>query len=90
MSKEKLFEKNCTRVREIYGIDKNDHSYNIHHVIFKRDVKKDKGMWKGFNINQLSNLIPLKREEHDRLHRIVDNLENYASMPKKRKRKRRR
>ena len=88
MSKESI-KANYQRVYEIYGIDPNDKRYNIHHIVFKRDVKK--GLMKDFDVNQRSNLIPLKKEIHNSLHKRVDEMEHYHhnDMPKRRKKRRR-
>ena len=62
------YQENKSRVREIYGIDPKDRSVNVHHIVFRSDdVDIDK--------NEKSNLIPLKIEDHDELHRRIQQLE---------------
>ena len=86
MSKESI-KRNYARVYEIYGIEPNDRRYNIHHIVFKRDCKS--GLMKNFDVNQLSNLIPLRKEQHAELHRRVDLIEHYHHDTNKKKKKRR-
>lgn len=86
MNKESI-KANYKRVYEIYGIDPHDPRYNIHHMVFKRDVKS--GLMKDFDVNKISNLIPLLKEDHAQLHKKVDLMENYHNqMPRRRKRRR--
>jgi len=87
MSKESI-KANYKRVYEIYGIDPKDKRYNIHHIVFKRDCKK--GLMKNFEVNKISNLIPLRRGEHAELHRRVDLMEHFSGGTPKKNRKRRR
>jgi hypothetical protein len=86
MGKEKL-KANYRRVYEIYGIDPRDHSYNIHHIIMKREVKS--GLMKNFDVNKISNLIPLLKEDHAKLHKRIDLMEHYHGGTAKKKKKRR-
>ena len=87
MSKESL-KKSYARVYEIYGIEPNDRRYNIHHIVFKRDCKK--GLMKDFDVNKISNLIPLRKEQHASLHKRVDLVEHYHHDTNKKKKRRRR
>lgn len=67
------FKENVERVYEIYGIPTRlRRRYSIHHIVFKSDKKYP--WFKNFDINQKSNLCPLTREEHRRLHRLVEEL----------------
>lgn len=86
MSKESL-KKSYARVYEIYGIEPNDRRYNIHHIIMKREVKS--GLMKNFDVNQISNLIPLLKEDHAKLHKRIDLMEHYHGGTAKKKKKRR-
>lgn len=70
---------NSLRVREIYGVAPNDHRYNIHHIIFRSDVDNRPELFKGFDVDQVSNLCPLLRHQHEQLH------EGLKSLPKERK-----
>lgn len=59
------------RVYEIYGISKQERKkYSCHHCIFKSD-KKNYPEFKDFDIDKISNLTPLLREDHRRLHEKV-------------------
>jgi len=86
MSKESI-KRNYARVYEIYGIEPNDRRYNIHHIVYKRDCKS--GLMKNFDVNQISNLCPLKKEDHADLHRRVDLIEHYHHDTNKKKKKKR-
>ena len=86
MSKESL-KKSYARVYEIYGIEPNDRRYNIHHIIMKREVKS--GLMKNFDVNKISNLIPLLKEDHAKLHKRIDLMEHYHGGTAKKKKKRR-
>jgi hypothetical protein len=60
---------NGTKVRlfEIYGIPKEKRKlYSVHHIIFKSDRRNP--LFKDFDVNKISNLCPLLRKEHRRLH----------------------
>lgn len=69
------------RVREeVYlqaGLKKKDKkTHNIHHIIFKSDLKKGL-VDKHFPICDRSNLIPLDKETHATLHQIVETTPAY-------------
>ena len=71
------YAENKERVYEIYGIPPEERrKYSIHHIIFKNDVRQQPGIWKGFKVNKLSNLCPLRRWDHRELHRKVAEMEN--------------
>jgi len=54
----------------------------------KREVKS--GLMKNYDVNQISNLIPLLKEDHAKLHKKIDIMEHYHhnDMPKRRKKRR--
>lgn len=69
---ERTLKKN--RVYEIYGIPKEERkNYQIHHIVFKEDKRHNPQLWKGFDIDKIANLYPLKKEEHKRLHDIINH-----------------
>ena len=86
MSKER-YQKNRERVYEIYGIDIKDRNYNCHHIVFKEDVRRGHV---DTNVDDKGNLIPMRKDEHARLHEKINKneVEVYDSR-KYRKRKRR-
>lgn len=66
-----------SRVYDIYRIPKKERrQYQIHHIVFRSDVKKDPQLWKGFDVEKIANLYPLKITEHKRLHKMIDDMEN--------------
>jgi len=68
---ERLYTHNRAEVFEDCGLKPRDKkTYNCHHIIHKRDAKKKE--LTGFNVNQKSNLIPLREDIHERLHQIID------------------
>jgi len=68
---ERLYTHNRQIVFEECGLKSKDKkTHNCHHVIHKRDLKRQD--LKDFNVNDKSNLIPLKTDIHDRLHQIID------------------
>jgi hypothetical protein len=78
MSKEKSrYLDNKKRVMEIYGVDPEDRSFNIHHIIFKSDFQGGgvaESVDKGY-MNSKANLIPLPVNEHKRLHERVEDID---------------
>lgn len=88
MSSKETYKENCRRVREIYGIGVNDSSVNVHHIIQRSDKKKHPELWRDYNINQKSNLIPLKREIHQQVHDLINAMEP-PDQPKHRRKHRR-
>lgn len=75
MTADKEYKRNRTRAFEIYGVKPNDPNYNCHHIIFRSDVHKYPELWVGFNVNQVSNLCPLKIRDHARVHEMVNIME---------------
>jgi hypothetical protein len=59
------YKENRNRVREIYGISPKDRSVNTHHILFKSEGGSD----------DKSNLYPMKVEDHEALHRRIQQLE---------------
>jgi len=77
MSKERRrYLKNKRRVLKIYGISPKNHSYDIHHIVFRSDAANRNSPLYGFDVDQLSNLCPLLRKEHQRLHKLIERIEN--------------
>ena len=64
MSKEQ-YKENRTRVFEIMNLDPKDRRYNCHHEQFRSEGGSD----------DISNLFPLKVEDHDKLHKRIQELE---------------
>jgi hypothetical protein len=82
------YRRNSLRVREIYGVDANDHGYNIHHIIQRSDYKRNRRLYDQnspnghFNIDQVSNLCPVTLAEHDWINQKIN-----ADMPSVRHKK---
>lgn len=71
MDKEKeIYLEARNRVFEIYGKNPKDKRYNCHHNIGRAEAKELIG--KDFEINQLSNLIPMRIETHAQLHKRIE------------------
>jgi len=70
MTEKEIYLQNRNRVFEIYGINPNNKNYNCHHIICKHDrgdlVPLD------YDIDQVSNLIPIKKTDHEELHHRLD------------------
>lgn len=74
------YKENRERVKEIYGVDPKDRSFDCHHIVFKSDdVDIDK--------NEKSNLYPTKKEDHREIHRRISELEQGIKHEKRRKNK---
>jgi hypothetical protein len=67
------YKANRERAYEIYGIDLTDKNYNCHHIVTHED-KKNGLVPQNFDINCLSNLIPLKIRDHVSLHNKINAL----------------
>lgn len=76
--------RNKIRVFELYGIDIKDKKYNCHHQVFRRDII-DGLVPSDYDIDGKANLIPLHiRNEHEPLHRLVEDRQDYNVKKKKR------
>lgn len=71
--KEKLSNKTRKEVFTDCGVvyKKRNGRYNIHHDIFKSDVKR-RLVPRNFPVNEKRNLTPLPIEVHNELHKIVE------------------
>ena len=59
------------RVYEIYGIPKWERKkYSVHHIVFKSDPRNHPE-FRNFDVNKISNLCPLLKEDHKELHEKV-------------------
>ena len=76
MGKEKLLEENRQRVFEIMGIDPNDPHYNCHHIVFRNDFAENPSLDRR-QVDDKSNLFPLTVEEHERLHKKIEEREGH-------------
>ena len=65
MSKEQ-YRENRTRVFEIMNLDPKDRRFNCHHY---KQFRSEGGS------DDISNLFPLKVEDHDKLHRRIQEIE---------------
>lgn len=73
MSKEE-YKKNRDRVFEIMGVSPDNPDYNCHHSkIYRREAKKDKAL--RADLDKIDNLFPLRKEEHERLHKLEEGQE---------------
>lgn len=82
MSKEQ-YNQNRRRVFEIMEIAPENRNYNCHHIVFKSDnlLPEDR-------LNDKSNLFPLSKADHERLHRLIEGREGGLPKPTRgRKRK---
>lgn len=68
------YQANRTRVFEIYGLDPNDQRYNCHHILFREDFREHPEWDKSYQDSK-ANLCPLTVEDHQRLHEMVDGIE---------------
>ena len=75
------YKENRKRVYQIYNIDIDDKSYNCHHIITRQDFKIGL-VSSDYDINAVSNLIPMKLRDHNKLHRDLYFTEK-NSLPKK-------
>jgi hypothetical protein len=82
------YQENKARVKEIYGVEDED-GVNVHHICDRANAKKGK-FGKDFDVNDKSNLIPLKVEDHDALHRRIQELEGQIEKEGRKGSKRRR
>jgi hypothetical protein len=73
MSKEE-YKQNRERVYEIYEVDIHDRRYNCHHIIGRHEYQTNKRFWDDgsangeFDVDGKGNLIPLRKEDHERIH----------------------
>lgn len=90
MSKEEYF-RNCDRVYDIYGIPKRERGskYTIHHCVMKSDYKYGLVANDGKRDN-VENLYPLPAEQHNQLHRKLENMGEDWNGGRQLKRRRRR
>lgn len=58
------------------GIPKKERGtvYDVHHIVTRSDVKENPELWADFNVNEASNLFPIPRKDHERLHRKIDQM----------------
>ena len=72
MNEKDKYLQNKAEVYRIYGISLRNKNYNCHHIIFRSDV----GILvpSDYDVNAVSNLIPLRKETHQRLHDRVELL----------------
>jgi len=69
------YEANKYRVYEIYGIPPSErHKYSMHHIWFKSDGPH--WYYGDKFIDRKSNLYPLKKTAHSKLHLRVERMEN--------------
>lgn len=86
-NKEKqIYQANRDRVFEIYGIDPKDRRYSAHHIIFRSDFEKPNNFPEGYQDSK-ANLYPLTIEEHERLHKKIEEREGHIIYQAHRKRR---
>lgn len=81
MTEKQRYLQNRSRVFEIYGIDPNDRSYDCHHIVHRSDIGNL--VSSDFDVHAVSNLIPMKVEDHQQLHtrlNFVDSQESSATL----------
>jgi hypothetical protein len=66
---------NRHKVFGMYGINYRDSSYNCHHIVTKNDLKTGV-VGPNFDLNNPSNLYPIRRELHTLLHQIIEAADN--------------
>lgn len=70
MDKEReIYLKARNRVFTIYGLNPDDKRYNCHHIVQRSDLGTLVSL--DFEVNALSNLIPMKIREHKELHERI-------------------
>ena len=70
MGNKEQYRENKNRIFEIYGISQKErHKYSVHHIWFRSDGQH----WWLRSLDDPSNLFPLKKEEHKRLHERIKN-----------------
>lgn len=80
------YKENRERVKEIYGFSKKDRSINTHHICDRASARQGH-FGEDFDLHEKSNLYPLPIEDHDELHRRIDQLEKGIKREKQRKNK---
>ena len=74
------------------GIDPDDRRYNCHHLIERSDYKKNKRFWDSsvpsgrFDIDQVSNLFPVRIEDHEWINQRINVQQGESQRHKKGKR----
>jgi len=68
------------------GVDPNDPRYNCHHIIFRNDFAGNPNLDKR-QVDDKSNLFPLTVEEHERLHKKIEEREGHIIYQAHRKRR---
>lgn len=63
---------------------------DVHHIITLHDVKKDPQLWKDFDVNDPSNLVPLHRSVHNRTHQLIELRQSAHETPKRSRQKKKR
>lgn len=91
MASREVYLHNCEIVYNIYNIPKKDRGtrVNIHHILLKSDYKYGLIPNDGKR-DDISNLYPLPIEEHNQLHRRLENMGEDWNGGKPLKRRRRR
>jgi hypothetical protein len=67
--------KNRDEVFQVYGIDPKDRKYNCHHIVTKNDFKTGI-VSSDFDIDNKSNLYPIRVDLHVILHQIIEATDN--------------
>ena len=73
MTEKERYLQNKSRVFEIYGISTKDRRYDCHHIIGRAECSELMG--EDFDVHQVSNLVPMRLEDHHELHRRLDLIE---------------
>jgi len=79
------YHRNKKIVFELYGISPQDKNYNCHHIVMRHDLGDLVPLT--FDIDNISNLYPLRRDLHEQLHLRVEHDEANYKPPKRHKHK---
>lgn len=63
---------------------------DVHHIVTRADIKKDPQLWKDFDVNDPSNLVPLHRSVHNRTHQLIELRQSAHETPKRPRQKKKR
>ena len=60
------------------GINPQDRRYNVHHVLFRSDFKRNQLIRESYGLPYMDskdNLFPLDKQEHARLHKLIEEID---------------
>ncbi len=76
MSERWRYKSNRERVLRLYGYDgafkEGQGNVSVHHIVQRSDLKNDPDLWQDFDVDALSNLVPVRRSVHNRTHHLIE------------------